>query len=337
VYAQFYGLRAEPFLLTPDHQFYFESAGHVQAMAHLTYGLSRGEGFIIITGDVGAGKTTVVKKLCATLDDMQITAAHVVTTQLAGLDLLRMVAAAFGLKEQYADKSSVLMQLQGFFEHTHRMKKRALLIVDEGQNLTVEGLEELRMLSNFQIGAHAPFQCFLLGQPQFRELLARPDLEQLRQRVIASYHLGPMTLGECGEYLRHRLSLVGWTGDPAFEPSAVDAIFNHTGGMPRRINTLCSRIMLLGFLENMHSFTGDDVDQVVAELVEDGLSGDWTKSGVAKAAKTEMLLPRIDEGDFAARVTELEDRLDKQAQFLRRASLVAYEFFNSNRSSRTLE
>jgi len=363
LYAEFYGLRAEPFLLTPDHQFYFESAGHVQAMAHLTYGLSRGEGFIIITGDVGAGKTTVVKKLCATLNSEQITAAHVVTTQLAGLDLLRMVAAAFGLKDQQTDKTGVLVQLQNFFEQTHRAGKRALLIVDEGQNLTVEGLEELRMLSNFQIGSHAPFQCFLLGQPQFRQLLARPDLEQLRQRIIASYHLGPMSLEEVGEYLRHRLSLVGWKGDPTFEPSAVTAIFNHTGGVPRRINTLCSRVLLLGFLENLHSFTSEDVDQVVSELVDDGLSGDWGKPVAADARAEELvdadavpyangghrnghanggrsngaLAHHHHEGDLAHRVAQLEERLDKQAQLLRRASLVAYEFFNSGRASRILD
>jgi putative secretion ATPase (PEP-CTERM system associated) len=353
LYAEFYGLRAEPFLLTPDHQFYFESAGHVQAMAHLTYGLSRGEGFIIITGDVGAGKTTVVKKLCATLNSDQITAAHVVTTQLAGLDLLRMVAAAFGLKDQQTDKTGVLVQLQEYFEQTHRARKRALLIIDEGQNLTFDGLEELRMLSNFQIGPHAPFQCFLLGQPQFRQLLASPDLEQLRQRVIASYHLGPMSHEEVGEYLRHRMSLVGWKGDPTFEPSAVTAIFNHTGGVPRRINTLCSRVMLLGFLENLHSFNSDDVDQVVAELVDDGLSGDWGKPADAKpdevtaqdaglhhlngGHKNGAMRPRSREGDLAERVAQLEERLDKQAELMRRASLVAYEFFHSGRASRTLD
>jgi len=358
LYAEFYGLRAEPFLLTPDHQFFFESAGHVQAMAHLTYGLSRGEGFIVITGDVGAGKTTVVKKLCATLNSQQIIAAHVVTTQLAGLDLLRMVAAAFGIKDQANDKTGVLVQLQQFFEQTHRARKRALLIVDEGQNLTAEGLEELRMLSNFQIGSHAPFQCFLLGQPQFRKLLAGPDLEQLRQRIIASYHLGPMSLEECGEYLRHRMALVGWKGDPVFEPDAVAAIFKHTHGVPRRINTLCSRILLLGYLESLHSFTADDVEQVVAELIDDGLSGDWgqpaeppaeqSTNGHARAAgnngaahlnggQNGAMVHTAHDGDLAARVAQLEARLDQQAEMLRRASVAAYEFFNSGRANRILD
>ena len=157
MYTTFYKLRAEPFLLTPDERFYFESSVHSQAMAHLTYGLKRGEGFIVITGDVGAGKTTLVKRLIATIDPTKIIAAHVVTTMLSGHDLLRMVAAAFGLKDLPSDKSGILLKLQEFFDATHREGRRALLIVDEAQNLNEGALEELRMLSNFQVQNAAPF------------------------------------------------------------------------------------------------------------------------------------------------------------------------------------
>ena len=160
MYTSFYKLRAEPFLLTPDERFYFESSVHSQAMAHLTYGLKRGEGFIVITGDV--------KRLIATIDPSKIIAAHVVTTMLSGHDLLRMVAAAFGLKDVPSDKSGILLKLQEFFDATHREGRRALLIVDEAQNLNEGALEELRMLSNFQVQNAAPFQSFLVGQPQFR-------------------------------------------------------------------------------------------------------------------------------------------------------------------------
>jgi type II secretory pathway predicted ATPase ExeA len=173
-------------------------------MAHLRYGLSRGEGFIVITGEIGAGKTTLVKRLCSSIDTHEILFAHVVTSRLEGADLLRIIAAAFGLNDLPTDKGSLLLRLQGFFQATLESQCRALLIVDEAQNLPIGGLEELRMLSNFQIGNVAPFQSFLIGQPQFRNILASRDLEQLRQRVIASYHLGPMNRQECGDYLVHR-------------------------------------------------------------------------------------------------------------------------------------
>src|SRR5262249_20035122 len=172
IYTSFYKLRAEPFLLTPDERFYFESTVHSQAMAHLTYGLARGEGFIVITGDVGAGKTTLVKRLIATIDANKIIAAHVVTTLLSRHDLLHIVAAAFGLKNLPTDKSGLLLRLRNFFNETHLEGRRALLIVDEAQNLSETALEELRMLSNFQVDNAAPFQSFLVGQPQFRRIIA---------------------------------------------------------------------------------------------------------------------------------------------------------------------
>ena len=168
MYTEFYGLKAEPFLLTPDHRFYFESQVHEQAMAHLMYGLSRGEGFIVITGEVGAGKTTIVQRLCATVNRDQVVAAHVVTTLLSGAELLRMVCSAFKMRDVPEKKDAVLLCLQDYFESLQRSGRKALLIVDEAQNLSASALEELRMLSNFQIGTSAPCQIFLVGQPQFR-------------------------------------------------------------------------------------------------------------------------------------------------------------------------
>lgn len=327
MFTKFYNLRAEPFLLTPDERFYFESTVHSQAMAHLTYGLTRGEGFIIITGDVGAGKTTLVKRLIATIDPTRIIAAHVVTTLLSGHDLLHMVAAAFGLENLPQDKSGLLLRLQGFFNETHQQGRRSLLIVDEAQNLSETALEELRMLSNFQIDNAAPFQSFLVGQPQFRRVIATKALEQLRQRVIASYHLGPLSSLECGQYLMHRLGQVGWNGDPKFEASAIGALYRHSEGIPRRINTLGSRLMILGFLDELHAFTAEDVNRVAADLANE----------TSIEVHSDVPLPRESDRESAMATAErlhnLEKRISRQEMFVRRVGTVVKQFVhlaNSN-------
>ncbi len=266
MYEKFYGLSAPPFQLSPDHRFFFESSVHRTALAHLSYGLDRGEGFIVITGEVGAGKTTLVGHLLETLDRSRFVAARVVSTQLQGDDMLRMVASAFGLPATGTGKAELLGRMESFLLASQAEGRRCLLVVDEAQNLSVAALEELRMLSNFQSGAQAPLQSFLLGQPQFRATIASPDLEQLRQRVIASYHLGPLGAGETRSYVEHRLAAVGWRGDPSLDDGAFDAIHEAAGGVPRRINTLCSRVLLLGFLEELHALDARHVGRVAAEL-----------------------------------------------------------------------
>lgn len=323
MYTEYYQLSGEPFLLTPDHRFYFESSVHSQAMAHLTYGLNRGEGFIVITGEIGAGKTTLVKHLCASVDERKITVAHVVTTQLDGFDLLRMVAAAFGLENQPVEnKSSVLLRLQSFFEAVFRSQSRALLIVDEAQNLPASALEELRMLSNFQVDNVAPFQSFLVGQPQFRSVLKGPDLEQLRQRVIATYHLGPMGRQECGEYLTHRLQRVGWNSDPSFDNEAIDAIFTHSGGIPRRINTLCNRLLLFGYLDELHHISGRDVRRVIADFeAENGPTSDERNGVQSKHIRGQ------DPG-VAQRIDRLEQQVARQETFVRRVAMAIYDYMS---------
>jgi putative secretion ATPase (PEP-CTERM system associated) len=318
MYAEFYKLSGLPFQLTPDPKFFFGSAGHTRAMAHLTYGLHQGEGFIIITGDVGAGKTTLVDLLLSKLDTTSHVAAKIVTTQLGADDTLRMVAASFGVYQEGLDKAGLLRRIESFVTTNFRSGKRCLLIVDEAQNLSVASLEELRMLTNFSVQGSAPLQSFLLGQPQFRALLANPALEQLRQRVTASYHLGPITELETQAYILHRLKTVGWKDDPLFPGDFYKAVYRQTGGLPRRINTLCSRILLFGYLEQQHTIGHDVVDQVAEELnAELGrvTDGDYE----AEVPVSDNAPP----GDLAVRVAALERSVTRHDRAIRRAIEIA--------------
>ncbi|HKX23160.1 MAG TPA: AAA family ATPase, partial [Rhizorhapis sp.] len=229
MYDQFYGLTGRPFQLTPDPHFYFESTTHRKAMSYLGYGLAQGEGFIVITGDIGAGKTTLVGHLMATIDSARLTAAKIVSTQVDGDDILRLAAQAFGVSADGADKAVLLGRIEIWLHEQARSGRRSLLIVDEAQNLPISALEELRMLSNFQLGGQALLQIFLLGQPEFRDTLRiSPALEQLRQRVIATHHLDPMMPNEVEPYILHRLSLVGWNGNPQFTADGFVEIFRAT-------------------------------------------------------------------------------------------------------------
>jgi len=269
MYESFYGLSAKPFRLRPDPHFFFGSKGHKRAMAYLEYGLSQGEGFIVITGEVGAGKTTLVRNLFNKLSSEQIVAAHIVNTHLDSDDTLRMVVSAFGLPYENVSKADLLTRLEQFLRASDQQGRRALLVVDEAQNLKPGTVEELRMLSNFQTDDKCLLQTFLIGQPEFRGTLHSPGMQQLRQRVIASYHLGPMDAEETKLYIEHRLTTVGWKGDPAFSDGAHDAIFAYTGGIPRKVNTLCDRLLLMGFLEEMHSFSESDVADVIRDISQE--------------------------------------------------------------------
>ncbi|CDO36688.1 XrtA/PEP-CTERM system-associated ATPase [Novosphingobium sp. KN65.2] len=271
MFDDFYGFESRPFQLTPDPAFYFESRTHRKALSYLGYGLAQGEGFVVITGEVGAGKSTLVAHLMATIDPSRLTAAQVVTSALDGEEIVHVVAQAFGLPVAGHDKASALGAIEGFLHEEARHGRRCLLIVDEAQNLSVSALEELRMLSNFQLGSHPLLQTLLLGQPEFRAtLLDSRELEQLRQRVIATHHLEAMQADEVQAYIEHRLCCVGWQGNPQFDAEVFAGIFEATGGVPRRINQLVNRLLLLGAVEQRSVIDLDVLSQVLAELDADG-------------------------------------------------------------------
>jgi len=267
MYESFYRLSGKPFQLSPDPEFFFGSRGHRRAMAYLEYGLHQAEGFIVVTGEVGAGKTTLVQQLLRRLPANNVVPVQIVTTQLEAEDLVRIVASSFGLPtDDTNDKATLLIRLEQYLRKLQGEGKRALLIVDEAQNLGARAIEELRMLSNFQLGTKATLQSFLLGQPELRDLMQRPEMRQLKQRIIAAYHLGPLDRAETQQYIEYRLAHVGWNGDPSFEAAAFDRIFALSHGIPRRINTLVDRLLLAGYLGEKHALSESEVVEVAAEL-----------------------------------------------------------------------
>lgn len=269
MYESFYGLQSKPFQLNPDPTFYFGSKQHSRARAYLEYGISRNEGFIVVTGEIGAGKTTLLRTLIDSLHGSNVTIGNLVTTQLGAEDTLRMVGAAFGFKVKDVPKSELLITLEAFLLSQTTQGKKCLLIVDEAQNLSPKAVEELRMLSNFQFGNQALLQSFLVGQPEFREILQRPEMEQFRQRVAASCHIGPLERDETQRYIEHRLRKAGAQGKPVLDAAAFDAVHRASGGVPRRINSVCDRLLLLGFLAGKTTLGADDVAEVVREFEQE--------------------------------------------------------------------
>lgn len=327
MYSDYYGFSARPFQLTPDPRFYFESATHKKAMAYLGYGLAQGEGFIAVTGEIGAGKTTLTQHLLEQIDPARVLAVKIVSTNVASDDMLRLVANAFGIVSDTATKAQLLDRIEQFLNGRACEGRKVLLIVDEAQNLPTASLEELRMLSNFQAGSRALLQIFLLGQPEFRDKIASPELEQLRQRVIATHHLQPMDASEVGPYIEHRLQLVGWTGRPQFTPAAYHALHAASGGIPRRLNGLVERVLVLGALDHLDTIDAPHVEAVVHDHAADeafepstmaptAASGTPTPPSVATPnAET---TPHPATLDLAARLAMLEAQSEEQGVALRR-------------------
>jgi len=330
MYTEFYRLSARPFQLTPDARFFFESTVHRQAMAYLVYGLHHAEGFIIITGEVGAGKTILVDNLLSTIDQSTFVTAKIVTTQLAGDDLLHLVAGGFGIANEGLAKGSLLQRISDFALAQHRNNKRVLLIVDEAQNLSFEALEELRMLSNIVFDRTMALQSFLLGQPQFRAILGSARLEQLRQRVTAAYHLGPLSEPECRAYVEHRLRRADWTGDPHFDDDCFPLIYQHTGGVPRQINTLCSRLLLFGFLEKLHALTASSVEKVAGDLREE--IAVITTPSASPGASADPVAESDNIAQISQRLGLLEESVHKQGLVIKRALEIAADYFQEERA-----
>lgn len=268
MYESFYGLDSKPFQLTPDPAFFFANKWHKRAMSYLQYGLSQAEGFIVITGDIGTGKTTIANSLLAEIED-DIVAAQIVTPKLTPDELVKMVASKFGINVAGLTKADILKELETFLFDLSKQGRRALLLVDEAQNLPLETIEELRMLSNFQQFGKPLLQSFLLGQEELQPILRAPNMEQFRQRIVASCHLAPLMEEETKRYIEYRMHHAGWNGESLFSDEAFSRIHQFTRGVPRKINTLMDRILLFGFLEELETLDEEAVNTVIDEVKDE--------------------------------------------------------------------
>ncbi len=303
MYDQFYGFTGRPFQLTPDPHYYFESATHRKAMSYLEYGLAQGEGIILITGDAGMGKTTLAGHLLAGLDpaaaDQSPCHGVILTVPADGADdFLVMAAEQFGLDYQAEEPEILLRGIEIYLRGERRADRRPLLIIDDAQNLSIAALEQLLLLAGLDHDAQPLVQIFLIGQPEFRQILFHsPSVDALRQRVVAAHHLEAMEPDELEPYIFHRLAKVGWNGNPIIAADAFAEIFAHSKGVPRRVNRLFSRILLHGALEELTRISAQTVRNVASELSGDGddvgellqqsshkAAADGTPSGLSRPA-----------------------------------------------------
>jgi putative secretion ATPase (PEP-CTERM system associated) len=318
MYTDHYGLAERPFQLTPDARYWYESRTHKKAMAYLGYGLAQGEGFIVVTGEIGAGKSTLVAHLMATIDRERLNAISLVSTQVEGDDMLRLAALGLGLETAGVAKAQLLDRIEHRLREESGRGKRTLLVVDEAQTLPVSALEELRMLSNFTSQGRALIQIFLLGQPEFRDRVAAEDnLEQLRQRVIASHHLEAMEANEVEPYMVHRLAVAGWQGRPAFDQDSFAALYRHTGGVPRKLNQLANRLLLYAAVERLESVGGHDVEAVAADMAADRPAS-TSKRVLPLRRPGAPVEPSAADPSLEGRIAAIEARLDEQEAAVRR-------------------
>jgi len=269
MFEGFYNLRADPFRLTPDPHFAFGHPTYAKALAYMRYALESGEGFVLITGSPGTGKTTLIEDLLAKLEPEKVLTARLTSTQVEADDLLRLVGYSFGLDAEGADKATVLRRIERFLREHAQDGRRVLLIVDEAQGLDATALEELRLLANLQAGAHPLVQVFLLGQERLRDVVRESGMEQLHQRIIAACHLTALNAEQTQAYIEHRLRRAGWSDHPAISLGAYRLVFSVTQGIPRRINLVAGRLLLHGSVEQKHELGGEDVRLVVQELHEE--------------------------------------------------------------------
>ncbi len=265
MYLEFYGLKQAPFDLTPNPRFLFHSGKHREALNHLLYGIRERKGFVQLTGEVGAGKTTLCRAMLEQLDG-HFSTAVILNPVLNADELMKAIATEFGLDARSRDRLDVIALISTFLLKQVEQGRESVLIIDESQNLTEELLEQVRLLSNIETDDRKLLQIVLLGQPELRDRLNSPRLRQLRQRITVRYHLKPLTRFEMAQYIQHRLELAGARGLPCFTRPALWRIYNYSSGIPRLVNAVCDKALLAGYVEHSDRITYRMVGRAIREL-----------------------------------------------------------------------
>lgn len=289
MYLDFYKLSQRPFKLTPDLHFFFKSRSQEKALAYLLYGIEQGEGFVAITGGVGYGKTTLIQRLIEEARKRSVEVNRIAAANIDAENILELVCASLNLPFENKGKVALFKSLEEYLLKRHKRNIRVLLVIDEAQTLQQEALEELRILSNIEVNGRAALQIFLVGQIELRDTLLLPKFEHLRQRIIASYHLEPLSRAEVEKYVINRLKAANWQKDPEIETVVYDFIHEWTDGIPRKINLLCDRFLLLGYIEELHVLGANEIDQAIKDMEKELGHQDPNKNkkpkNVAVAAK----------------------------------------------------
>src|SRR5215470_962000 len=269
MYEEFYSFRDNPLRLTPDPNYLFLSTNHQEALGHLLFGVKEGSGVVVITGQIGAGKTTLLRTLVRNLDDHTIV-AYIFNPALSAIELLQTINTELGLSSSSASKKELIDELNRFLLTQQAAQRRVVVIVDEAQDLEPAVLEQLRLLSNLETERVKLLQIILVGQPELRAILARPELAQLDQRVTLRWHLGPLSAEETVAYVRHRLRVAAATREAVhFTPAAFRLIYRFSHGIPRLINVLCHRALLVGFTREAREVGWEIIRQAMRELRRD--------------------------------------------------------------------
>jgi general secretion pathway protein A len=292
MYCSFFGFHERPFTLTPNPAFIFLSRAHQEAFAHLIYGIENRCGFIMLTGEVGAGKTTVIRTLLTELKPESHATALILNPMVSSSGLLRTINREFGISDQGSEPAELVEELHRFLLSQKQSGKATVLVIDEAQDMEPEVLEQVRLISNLETASEKLIQIILVGQPELEELLARPELRQLNQRITVRFHLTPMGLADTGDYLRHRLkTAAGGTSDPAvFSPGACKAIHRFAAGLPRLINAAADRALLIAYNHNSRQIDTATAKQAIADVSRSRKEGRSPARLMAWAAGVVMLL-----------------------------------------------